>query len=126
MLYNSTENNKEVVSAAQAIAQGISKDGGLFVPQELPKYTEETFKSLLGLSYNERAKIVFSDFLTDFTEEEIADCVDKAYTVEKFGSECPAPLVAKKYNGNEINIMELWHVQHVHLRIWHFRFFHIS
>lgn len=29
MLYNSTENNKEVVSAAQAIAQGISKDGGL-------------------------------------------------------------------------------------------------
>ena len=45
MLYNSTENNKEVVSAAQAIAQGISKDGGLFVPQELPKYTEETFKS---------------------------------------------------------------------------------
>lgn len=109
MLYNSTENNKEVVSAAQAIAQGISKDGGLFVPQELPKYTEETFKSLLGLSYNERAKIVFSDFLTDFTEEEIADCVDKTYTVEKFGSECPAPLVAKKYNGNEINIMELWH-----------------
>ena len=109
MLYNSTENNKEVVSAAQAIAQGICKDGGLFVPQELPKYTEETFKSLLGLSYNERAKIVFSDFLTDFTEEEIADCVDKAYTVEKFGSECPAPLVAKKYNDNEINIMELWH-----------------
>ena len=76
MLYNSTENNKEVVSAAQAIAQGISKDGGLFVPQELPKYTEETFKSLLGLSYNERAKIVFSDFLTDFTEEEIASGIE--------------------------------------------------
>lgn len=34
MLYNSTQNAKEVVSAAQAIAQGISKDGGLFVPQE--------------------------------------------------------------------------------------------
>ena len=109
MLYNSTENKKEIVSAAQAIAQGISKDGGLFVPQELPSYTEETFKSLLPLSYNERAKLIFSDFLTDFTAEEIADCVDKAYTAEKFGSECPAPLVAKNYNGNEINIMELWH-----------------
>lgn len=109
MLYNSTENNNEVVSASQAIAQGISKDGGLFVPQELPKYTEDTFKNLLPLSYNERAKFVFSDFLTDFTAEEIADCVDSAYTVEKFGSECPAPLVSKKYNGNEMNIMELWH-----------------
>ena len=40
MLYNSTQNAKEVVSAAQAIAQGISKDGGLFVPQEFPKYDE--------------------------------------------------------------------------------------
>ena len=44
MLYNSTQNAKEVVSAAQAIAQGISKDGGLFVPQEFPKYDENTFK----------------------------------------------------------------------------------
>lgn len=109
MLYNSTENKNEVVSAAQAISQGISKDGGLFVPQELPQYTLDTIKTLLPMSYNERAKFVFADFLSDFTEEEIADCVDSAYTKEKFGSDCPAPLVTKKYNGNEINIMELWH-----------------
>lgn len=109
MLYNSTENKNEVVSAAQAISQGISKDGGLFVPQELPQYTLDTIKTLLPMSYNERAKFVFADFLSDFTSEEIADCVDSAYTKEKFGSECPAPLVTKKYNGNEINIMELWH-----------------
>ena len=109
MLYNSTENKNEVVSAAQAISQGISKDGGLFVPQELPQYTLDTIKTLLPMSYNERAKFVFADFLSDFTSEEIADCVDSAYTKEKFGSDCPAPLVTKKYNGNEINIMELWH-----------------
>ena len=47
MLYNSTQNAKEVVSAAQAIAQGISKDGGLFVPQEFPKYDENTFNARL-------------------------------------------------------------------------------
>ncbi len=109
MLYNSTENKNEVVSAAQAISQGISKDGGLFVPQELPQYTLDTIKTLLPMSYNERAKFVFADFLSDFTSEEIADCVDSAYTKEKFGSDCPAPIVTKKYNGNEINIMELWH-----------------
>ncbi len=51
MLYNSTQNAKEVVSAAQAIAQGISKDGGLFVPQEFPKYDENTFKALLKTDY---------------------------------------------------------------------------
>ena len=92
MLYSSTQNKNEVVSAAQAIAQGISKDGGLFVPQEFPKYDSETFKALLKEDYRGRAKKVFSDFLTDFTAEEIDDCVTKAYTAQKFDGENPAPL----------------------------------
>ena len=76
MLYNSTQNAAEVVSAAQAIAQGISKDGGLFVPQEFPKYSAETFNELLKLDYKGRAKKVFADFLSDFTEEEILYLLD--------------------------------------------------
>lgn len=109
MLYNSTENANEVVSSAQAIARGISPDGGLFVPQEFPQYSLDTFKELLNLDYQGRAKKVFADYLSDFTEEEIADCVDKAYTAEKFGGSNPAPIVSKKYNGNDVNILELWH-----------------
>ena len=50
------ENKNEVVSAAQAIAQGISKDGGLFVPQEFPTYDDATFNELLKLDYKGRAK----------------------------------------------------------------------
>ena len=109
MLYNSTENKNEVVSASQAIAQGISKDGGLFVPQELPEYSLDTFKDLLNSDYKGIAKKVFSDFLSDFTEDEINECVEKAYTAEKFGSDNPAPISYKKFNGNELNILELWH-----------------
>ncbi len=109
MLYNSTENANEVVSSAQAIARGISPDGGLFVPQEFPQYSLDTFKELLPLDYQGRAKKVFADYLTDFTAEEIADCVDKAYTEEKFESKNPTPIVSKKYNGNDVNILELWH-----------------
>ena len=109
MLYNSTQNKNEVVSASQAIAQGISKDGGLFVPQELPKYDTDVLKSLLPLGYKGIAKKVFADFLTDFTAEEIEDCVEKAYTAEKFGSDNPAPIAYKSYNGNDVNILELWH-----------------
>ena len=62
MLYNSTQNAKEVVSAAQAIAQGISKDGGLFVPQEFPKYDENTFKALLKTDYKEEQRKYFLIF----------------------------------------------------------------
>lgn len=109
MLYNSTQNKNEVVSSAQAIAQGISKDGGLFVPQQFPEYDEATFKALLKTDYKGRAKKIFSDFLTDFTEEEIDECVNKAYTAQKFGGENPAPLASCNMDGNALNILELWH-----------------
>lgn len=109
MLYNSTENKNNKVSAAQAIAQGISEDGGLFVPQTMPSYDGDVFNELLKLDYKGRAKRIFADFLTDFTKEEIDDCVESAYTVQKFGADNPAPVCSKKYNGNDVNIIELWH-----------------
>ena len=56
MNYNSTTDKKIVVSAAQAISQGISNDVGLFVPMEIPKYSEEDFKAMLKMDYKGRAK----------------------------------------------------------------------
>lgn len=109
MLYNSTQNNDKVVSSAQAIAQGISEDGGLFVPQSFPKFSPNVLESMLSMSYQQRAEVVFKYYLTDFTDEEIADCVYKAYTKEKFESDNPAPISTVEYNGNELNILELWH-----------------
>ncbi len=109
MLYNSTQNAAEAVSAAQAIAQGISKDGGLFVPQQFPKYDEAALRALLKEDYRGRAKKVFSDFLTDFTAEEIDECVEKAYTAQKFGGEDPAPMAYTKLGDTDLNILELWH-----------------
>lgn len=109
MLYNSTQNNDKIVSSAQAIAQGISEDGGLFVPQSFPQFSLADVKSMLDMSYQERAKAVFKCYLTDFTDDEIADCVDKAYTKEKFEDVNPAPIKTVEYNGNELNILELWH-----------------
>ena len=109
MLYSSTQNAAEVVSAAQAIAQGISADGGLFVPQSFPKYGEADFQQLLKLGYKGRAKRVFADFLTDFSDDEISECVEKAYTAEKFGGENPAPIAYTKLGEKELNILELWH-----------------
>ncbi len=109
MNYNSTTDNSIVVSAAQAISQGISADGGLFVPMEIPKYSEADFREMLGMDYRGRAKKIIGDYLSDFSKEEVADCVDNAYTAKKFGGENPAPIVKADFNGNEINILELWH-----------------
>lgn len=109
MNYNSTRNNSTVVSAAQAIAQGISDDGGLFVPQSLPKYSLENIKELAAKDYRGRAKKIFADFLTDFTEEEISESVDAAYTADKFGSDNPAPVSYIESGSTKMSVLELWH-----------------
>ena len=106
MLYTSTRNNSIRVSSAQAIASGISEEGGLFVPCELPEFTLEKINSMVEMNYINRAKTVLKEFLTDFSEEELDYCVKGAYAAEKFSSEKIAPTV--NVNKNE-NILELWH-----------------
>ena len=106
MLYTSTRDNSIRVSAAQAIAQGISEEGGLFVPVELPKLDIDKISSMVPMSYIDRAKTVLKEFLTDFTDEELDYCVEGAYAQEKFSSNKIAPTV--NVSGNK-NILELWH-----------------
>ncbi|MGN0536738.1 MAG: threonine synthase [Acutalibacteraceae bacterium] len=109
MQYNSTRDKERVVSAAQAISQGISEEGGLFVPQELPKYKPEDIQAMTALDYQGRACKVLKDFLSDFTEEEIKESVSAAYAAEKFGSENPAPLSYISSAKGDMAILELWH-----------------
>ena len=105
MLYTSTRDKSVKVESAYAIAQGISKDGGLFVPTEIPQIDKSFIDSLVPLSYKERAKKVLSLYLTDFTAEEIDMCVSGAYAEGKFSSSKVAPV--KKIKEGE-NILELW------------------
>ncbi len=109
MNYNSTRNKETVVSAAQAIAQGISEEGGLFVPQELPKYSFDDIKALCQTDYRGRAKKIMGDFLSDFTSDEISESVDAAYTAEKFGSDNPCPISYIESGEKKMALLELWH-----------------
>lgn len=106
MNYNSTRDSAYKVSSAQAITQGISKEGGLFVPECLPQLSLDDLRGLLGKSYNEKAKAVLSLFLTDFSKAELDYCVDGAYTDQKFDSDNIFEL-AKVGSGEYF--LELWH-----------------
>ena len=70
MYFTSTRANKNV-TAAQAIAQGISEDGGLFVPSEFPVISAAELNELVNMSYKERAKKVLGFYLNDYTADEI-------------------------------------------------------
>ena len=106
MFYKSTRNSEVKVSSAQAIAQGISEDGGLFVASEIPAITLDDIKALGEKSYAERAFFVFSKYLTDFTEAEIRYCVEGAYNTKNFDTDNIAEL-AHLFDGTYM--LELWH-----------------
>lgn len=105
MNYKSTRDKNISISSAQAIAQGLSSEGGLFVPESLPKISENDILSLCQKSYAERAFDIFKLFLTDFTDDEIRSCVTKAYG-NNFDTENIAD-ISHLLTGTYI--LELWH-----------------
>ena len=109
MNYQCTRNSAEQVSAAQAIAQGISGDGGLFVPETLPQYSLADLEAMKDCAYAQRAERILGGFLTDFTAEEIRACVEKAYGGGKFSGGHPAPLAELAEGDASVHLLELWH-----------------
>ena len=86
MFYTSTRDKSIKVTSSQAISHGISAEGGLFVPEEIPHITMDDIVRLADCDYIERAKEILSLYLTDFTPEEIDSCVNGAYGEGKFSS----------------------------------------
>lgn len=91
LLYKSTRNSDKTVTASEAILKGLADDGGLFVPESIPRL-DVTMDELKNMTYQETAYAVMKQFLTDFTEEELKHCIDSAYD-SKFDTEVIAPLV---------------------------------
>ena len=105
MEYTSTRNNALRVSASFAIANGISAEGGLFVPTALPQADAAFIRELCGMNYIERAQKILSLFLTDYSAEELRADAAGAYT-GSFASPKTAPVVNLRDN---VHILELWH-----------------
>lgn len=101
--YKSTRGGQKSVSASQAILKGLADDGGLFMPEKFPKF-DFKFKELMWKGYKEVAYEVMKLLLCDYTEEELKDCIDKAYD-DKFDTKEIAPLV--KADG--VYFLELFH-----------------
>lgn len=103
LMYKSTRDNSVKVKASEAILKGLANDGGLFVPESIPTF-DVSLDKLKEMSYKEVAYEVMKLFLTDFTEEELKDCIAKAYD-EKFDTDEIAPLV----KANDAYYLELFH-----------------
>ena len=90
ILYKSTRSTEGTLKASEAILKGLADDGGLFVPLEIPAL-DVTVEELSKMTYQQVAYEVMKLYFTDFTEEELKNCINNAYD-SKFDTEEIAPL----------------------------------
>ena len=103
IMFKSTRGDKTKVTASQAIVKGIAEDGGLYVPETMPKI-DFPLEAITEYSYQELAYQVLKLVLTDYTEDELRYCINSAYD-EKFDTKTIAPVV---FAGND-SFLELFH-----------------
>lgn len=78
-LYRSTRDLKgQTITASQAVLQGLSPDGGLYVPTSIPEIDLD-LNELKDLSYQDLAYKILRPLFSDYTDEELRSCIDKAY-----------------------------------------------
>lgn len=85
LMYRSTRDADNRVTASQAVLRGLAADGGLFIPEAFPKL-DVPLADLAAMNYQETAYAVMKQFLADYTEEELRYCIRSAYD-EKFDTE---------------------------------------
>lgn len=102
VLYSSTRGGEKDVTASQAILKGLACDGGLFVPSEIP--TIENLNDWKELDYKQLAYEVMKLYFTDFTEEELKNCIERAYD-SKFDTDVIAPMT----EADGVFYLELFH-----------------
>lgn len=103
VLYSSTRNSGLKITASQAILKGLSDDGGLFVPDHIPAL-DRPLKELAGRPYKDIAYEVMKLYLTDFTEEELKTCIERAYD-SKFDTKEIVPVT----EAEGVYYLELFH-----------------
>ena len=106
MDYISTRDKNLKISSSQAIVAGLSKDGGLFLPETIPSFSLAEIQAMAKMDYIGRAAQVLSAFLTDFTKEELTEYISQAYRREKFPPKEVAPVISLDA---QANILELFH-----------------
>ena len=106
MKYYSTRDKSVEMDAAEAVKMGLSRDGGLLTPKEIPQVDRAFLESLTPLRYQERAAKVMGLYLPDYTEAELLQFAEIAYGPDKFDTPETAPV--RTLDGNT-HCLELWH-----------------
>lgn len=102
MKYISTRDKTILISSSEGIIQGLSKEGGLFVPRSIPKL--DNLMALKEMEYKGLAYVIMKEFFTDFENDRLKNCIEKAYD-NKFSTDHIVPVI----KAGDAFFLELFH-----------------
>lgn len=92
MKYISTRGQAPALGFEEVLLTGLATDGGLYVPEFLPRFSPEQIRSWRGLSYSQLAFEVMFPFVEEtIPAEDFKKMLDETYAV--FNHRAVAPLV---------------------------------
>jgi threonine synthase len=103
--YISTRGQAPELTFEDAMLTGLARDGGLYVPETIPKLSTDDIKAMAGKSYEEIAFQVMRPFVGDtFSDDDFKGIIERAY--KDFGHAARAPLVQLDHGHY---LLELFH-----------------
>ena len=78
--YISTRGNAPDLNFEEVLLAGLAADGGLYVPDKLPTFSEAKIRSFRGMSYPELAFNILEPFVEgSIASEDLRDIIDDTY-----------------------------------------------
>jgi threonine synthase len=107
MKYVSTRGNAPELAFDEVLLTGLAEDGGLYVPKDVPQFSQEEIESWRGLPYTELAHKVVYPFVEGCVEADaLKEMLEAVYNNTNFGHKAIAPL--QQIDHNEY-VLELFH-----------------
>src|SRR5258706_253558 len=92
MRYVSTRGGAKPQAFTEILLEGLAPDGGLFLPEEFPKFSPADLRAMRGTGYRELAFAILSKFADDIPPGDLKRLVDATYTKKIFGSDDITPV----------------------------------
>ena len=102
-IYVSTRDQNRKMTSKQAILEGISKDGGLYVWPDIDTVKID-LNTICEQYYKENAYTILQPLLPDFSEEELKTCIENAY-----GHSFSSPDITPVKKVDDVYVLELFH-----------------
>ena len=84
MKYISTRGNSPAQTFSEILLGGLAPDGGLYLPESYPTFSEIDLAAMRSMNYRELAFAILSRFADDIPAQDLRDIINRTYTADVY------------------------------------------